>query len=74
MKYIITLLLFSLSPLQAATFEDLLEELSDHLDETKELTPEELSSLATEIIEEAPSLSEDYQLVTLAFELISKYD
>lgn len=74
MKYILPLLLFSLSTLQAADFDDLLEQLSDHLDERTVLTPEKLSSLETGIIEEAPVISEKGELVIRAFELISKYD
>jgi len=74
MKYILLILIFSFSSLQAADFDGLLEQLSDHLDERKELSPEELSSLETGIIENAPAVSENIELVTRSFELISKYD
>ncbi len=74
MKILLTLLLFSISTLEAASFEDLLGQLSDHLDERKELTPEELSSLEADIIEEAPALAKDSELVLRAFDLVSKYD
>jgi len=74
MKILLTFLLVSLGTLQAADFGDLLTQLSDHLDESRELSSEELASLESGIIEEAPALSKDIQWVTRAFELISKYD
>lgn len=74
MKFFLTLLLISFSSLQASDFEDLLEQLSDHLNEEKEMTSEELSRLETAIIEEAQALASDSALVIRSFELVSKYD
>jgi len=74
MKFLLITFLFSFSVLQAAEFDDLLEQLSDHLDKEQELSPEELSALEAGFIENAPAVSEDIQLVTRSFELISKYD
>ena len=74
MKYILILVLFSFSTLQAAEFDDLLEQLSNHLDKQSELSAEELSTLEARIIENAPALAKDIHLVTQSFELVSKYD
>ncbi len=74
MKPLLFLLLLSLSTLQAATFEDILGQLSDHLDKKSELTPDELTRLESGIIDGAAALSKDRELVTRAFDIVSKYD
>ena len=74
MKYILIILLFSFGTSRAAEFDDLLEQLSDHLEENTELSPEELTVLETAIIEEAPAVAKDFRLLTRSLDLVAKYD
>ncbi|MDF1816444.1 MAG: M60 family peptidase N-terminal accessory domain-containing protein [Verrucomicrobiales bacterium] len=74
MKFIVTIFLISFSSAHAAGFEDLLEQLSDHLSNREQLSAAELSSLESAIINQAPALAKDIRLVTKAFDVIATYD
>lgn len=74
MKLLPIFLFLTIGSLQAADFDQLLNQLSDHLGGEQELSPDELSTLETDIIEEASALADDFPLVLRAFDLVSEYD